>query len=170
MIFNLMKPVPVQDEPTMYSYNGTVLPKLPEWDKTAYPYACITYIPTGGQTSFKKGAVTFVATDKPVFAGALVENFDGTYNILFAKSPVARFRGIGCDENGDYGAKIVEWECEVLDTVTTTKDAIGDADYFVHGFSPKMEGEYVLWTNHDIYTSDTGERYLTASEPVPIYE
>lgn len=28
-------------EPTMYSYNGTVLPKLPEWDKTAYPYAVI---------------------------------------------------------------------------------------------------------------------------------
>lgn len=41
MIFNLMKPVPVQDEPTMYSYNGTILPPLPEWDKTAYPYAQI---------------------------------------------------------------------------------------------------------------------------------
>lgn len=51
MIFNLMKPVPVQDveldEPTatMYSYNGTVLPALPEWDKTAYPYAVIYYYP-----------------------------------------------------------------------------------------------------------------------------
>lgn len=43
MIFNLMKPVPVQDEPTLYSYNGTVLPPLPEWDKTAYPYAAIEY-------------------------------------------------------------------------------------------------------------------------------
>lgn len=48
MIFNLMKPVPVA-EPTMYlygheadktvSYNGVVLPELPVWDKTAYPYA-----------------------------------------------------------------------------------------------------------------------------------
>lgn len=26
-------------EATMYSYNGVVLPKLPEWDKTVYPYA-----------------------------------------------------------------------------------------------------------------------------------
>lgn len=40
MIFNLMKPVPVQTA-TMYSYNGTVLPALPDWDKTAYPYAVI---------------------------------------------------------------------------------------------------------------------------------
>ena len=28
-------------EPIIYYYNGTVLPKLPEWDKTAYPYAQI---------------------------------------------------------------------------------------------------------------------------------
>jgi hypothetical protein len=26
----------------MYSYNGIVLPALPEWDKTAYPYALIS--------------------------------------------------------------------------------------------------------------------------------
>ena len=26
-------------QPTAYSYNGVVLPKLPEWDKTVYPYA-----------------------------------------------------------------------------------------------------------------------------------
>jgi hypothetical protein len=28
-------------EPIAYSYNGTVLPPLPEWDKTAYPYAVL---------------------------------------------------------------------------------------------------------------------------------
>ena len=28
-------------KPTMYSYNGTVLPTLPEWDKETYPYAVI---------------------------------------------------------------------------------------------------------------------------------
>jgi hypothetical protein len=56
MIFNLMKPVPVQDEPTMYSYNGTVLPKLPEWDKTAYPYAVLD------------GNLDFYASSAPVTA------------------------------------------------------------------------------------------------------
>ena len=32
-----------QKEATMYSYNGVVLPKLPEWDKTKYPYAIIVH-------------------------------------------------------------------------------------------------------------------------------
>jgi hypothetical protein len=37
------KPLPIvaKKEPTAYSYNGVVLPKLPEWDKTEYPYAFI---------------------------------------------------------------------------------------------------------------------------------
>jgi hypothetical protein len=37
------KPLPLvaKKEPTAYSYNGVVLPKLPEWDKTEYPYAII---------------------------------------------------------------------------------------------------------------------------------
>jgi hypothetical protein len=30
-------------QPTAYSYNGVVLPKLPEWDKTVYPYVTITF-------------------------------------------------------------------------------------------------------------------------------
>lgn len=50
MIFNLMKPVPVQTA-TMYlygreadktvTYNGVELPELPDWDKETYPYAYI---------------------------------------------------------------------------------------------------------------------------------
>ena len=31
----------VGGSPTMYSYNGAVLPKLPTWDKESYPYAGI---------------------------------------------------------------------------------------------------------------------------------
>lgn len=30
-------------EPVAYLYNGVRLPKLPEWDKSKYPYACIKY-------------------------------------------------------------------------------------------------------------------------------
>ena len=42
MIFNLMKPVLTEEpEPIAYSYNGVVLPPLPEWDKETYPYAFI---------------------------------------------------------------------------------------------------------------------------------
>lgn len=34
-------------EPVAYLYNGVRLPKLPEWDKTAYPYAIIQYTDLG---------------------------------------------------------------------------------------------------------------------------
>jgi hypothetical protein len=36
------EPIPVTDI-VGYSYNGTVLPPLPEWDKTVYPYAVILH-------------------------------------------------------------------------------------------------------------------------------
>ena len=35
-------PIPIYNEPVNYLYNGVKLPKLPEWDKEAYPYAVIT--------------------------------------------------------------------------------------------------------------------------------
>lgn len=35
-------PLPIsQKEPVAYLYNGVRLPKLPEWDKTGYPYAYV---------------------------------------------------------------------------------------------------------------------------------
>jgi hypothetical protein len=34
-------------KPIGYSYNGTVLPELPEWDKSKYPYAVIAYLDVG---------------------------------------------------------------------------------------------------------------------------
>lgn len=45
-----LPPVPqIPGEPTAYNYNGTILPKLPEWDRGVYPYAIIWYI--DGQTT-----------------------------------------------------------------------------------------------------------------------
>lgn len=35
-------PIPIYNEPVNYLYNGVKLTKLPEWDKTVYPYAMIT--------------------------------------------------------------------------------------------------------------------------------
>jgi hypothetical protein len=37
-------PLPQGKEPVAYLYNGVRLPKLPEWDETAYPYAVICYM------------------------------------------------------------------------------------------------------------------------------
>lgn len=44
---------------THYSYNGVVLPKLPEWDKTVYPYAWIS--------SFNSSLSMLFLSTKPVY-------------------------------------------------------------------------------------------------------
>ena len=47
-------------EPVAYLYNGVRLPKLPEWDKTKYPYAFISYSPVGFWTFFASPVEVFV--------------------------------------------------------------------------------------------------------------
>lgn len=39
--------LPWKAEPVAWLYNGVRLPKLPEWDKTVYPYAVIAFIDAG---------------------------------------------------------------------------------------------------------------------------
>jgi hypothetical protein len=46
------EPIPV--ELVGYSYNGTVLPELPEWDKETYPYAWIRPYAFGRLLSIQK--------------------------------------------------------------------------------------------------------------------
>lgn len=43
------KPLPLaaKKTPTAYSYNGVVLPKLPEWDREKYPYAVVVWLALG---------------------------------------------------------------------------------------------------------------------------
>lgn len=48
----------------MYSYNGTMLPALPEWDKTTYPYAyIITDYPINGGHGIIVSSIPLVAID-----------------------------------------------------------------------------------------------------------
>lgn len=42
-----------------YLYNGVRLPKLPEWDKTVYPYAVVLYVNSTG----KSGGYWFAPID-----------------------------------------------------------------------------------------------------------
>ena len=47
-----------------YSYNGTILPALPEWDKETYPYASIAYIsPTSNYYINCTTAQTVISSD-----------------------------------------------------------------------------------------------------------
>ena len=63
-------------EPVAYLYNGVRLPKLPEWDKTAYPYAVI--LPDGGVAGGAETMYRLRIVDRPfvVDSGDLVYCID----------------------------------------------------------------------------------------------
>lgn len=56
------KPLALAKQPVAYLYNGVRLPKLPEWDRVAYPYAVIT----GWRTAYVISE-PFVVTDSAPF-------------------------------------------------------------------------------------------------------
>ena len=53
----------------MYSYNGVVLPKLPEWDKETYPYAFIYKI-LGSQYGFIVSDTRPYRQDDRIYCGS----------------------------------------------------------------------------------------------------
>lgn len=51
-------------QPTAYSYNGVVLPKLPEWDKTVYPYAWIRgYLSSRAYLLYFQSEISYVQNE-----------------------------------------------------------------------------------------------------------
>jgi hypothetical protein len=140
MIFNLMKPVPVQTA-TMYlygheadktvTYNGVELPELPEWDKVSYPYAVIVY------KTEPNYSVYFSKT--PFYWDMYVTNWhaDGTESIAY-----------------DYDTETETW---VYKTTYET--------YTQFTSSTKL-----LWSNRDIAKKSDGTLVLSASDPVTTYE
>lgn len=150
MIFNLMKPVPV-DEPTMYLYGheaeadetptayigdvgyvGEVLPKLPSWDKDTYPYA------------------------------AMCCNSEQKYFVYFSKTPFRKAIYVGNKPDDGNGTGSIAYYYDA-ETETWT-------------YSHTYETEVYLvvplkWSNHDIVEIGTdGSVYIKATEPIPLGE
>jgi hypothetical protein len=149
------EPTPPQGEPVAYLYNGVRLPKLPEWDKTAYPYAVIyTY---HGESEKQNPVYRLVLSDTP---------FSIVYRtIAFTGATYDALKWVG-----NYTAK---WKIATWDYWDV--DGYG-ADGSI--FAVDDETDAVVWANTDIcyandYSGDetiAGTVYLAASEPVPVYE
>ena len=125
---------------TMYSYNGTVLPALPEWDKETYPYAVIQSSDSTNYYLYVTGSYRqyndFTSTD---------EWYSFLFNvpILYAKFTL-----------GDEGWSAWKDFNETFPT-STGVEVGGIKDYFI-------------WTNTNLYYGDV--LAYEASEPVPVYE
>lgn len=142
-------------EPVAYLYNGVRLPKLPEWDKTAYPYAAIyTY---HGASEAQNPIYRLIVSDGPF---AIVHK---TFVLLGKEYDALEW-------DGNYIAK---WKIATWDYWDA--DGSGTGGSF---FGLEDATDAVVWTNTDIHYADdysTDETladtvYLAASEPVPVYE
>lgn len=124
-----------------FLYNGTKLPALPEWDKTAYPYAVI--IRTGSSGSTYKYQL--------ICAKLAVETNDNRYRITHpdfkdvSTTPTFVFLGSETIKTGDEG-----WGAL---TINSTNLILG----------------YVFWTNYDMKDND-GDLRVARTTPIPVTE
>lgn len=146
-------PIPVyagssdpEKTPTSYSYNGVVLPKLPEWDREKYPYAVIgsTY-----KTIWVSGVPAGTRYVFVVFKSTRYKSASG--GGFFFTVPAIEW---------------VYYNNEWVKCKEFTEDNSTESDDGTY-FSSIMYGPD--WADHDVYNSD-GTLYLAASEPTPVYE
>lgn len=142
------KPLPLSTGKTLvgYSYNGTVLPKLPEWDREAYPYAVMDN--NGSDTVFS----IHLCSTLPQAYKSLTHTFlktTGAY--LYATYST---KGVyGDDWWSDYNGSGAYTEANTDDGSSGLLCNI----------------KYAMFANFDVYDAD-GNLYLSASAPIPVYE
>ena len=137
----------VQREPVAYLYNGVRLPKLPEWDKMAYPYAFIREHESNIMGSHFRDAtlyvlpkVEYLEADNGNWCVSLKNGYRASYILVSLTGEATEY---------DYDGK--EWS--VFEDGTGFGAVITDFD----------------WANFDVLNED-GSTYLATSDPVPVYE
>ena len=137
------KPLPLtaKKEPVAYLYNGVRLPKLPEWDRVAYPYAVISvYTKEFSGSGIAVGDYDLCLCKRPLtYNGKDITQGANDYYLVYRYSP-------GNAESG--------W----------VYDGEYDLEEVIY-----LDGSDVTWANPDILHTD-GTVYLAASEPIPVYE
>ena len=131
------------ETPTAYigdvGYVGEVLPPLPNWDKTAYPYVAIGQSTSDGDYILYGNSVP-TAIQKNFITGAITWAFD-------------------LSDGGALG-----FHYDYTD---------GKWVLFQEGFESGrvlLENVTPVWTNHDIIDKRTDSVYLSATDPIPVYE
>lgn len=138
-------------EPIAYLYNGVRLPKLPEWDREAYPYAVIVHY----NYSLMLKHVYVLYLMKDINIRGTDETTSGLpFEHMFYQAGDIKYRVEIIN-----GKHVTEWG-EPTELEESKSVSVGN----------------IMWTNSDIVLAfDTehgsaGTVKLTASEPVPVYE
>ena len=142
MIFNRIKPILAeQPEPIAYSYNGTILPPLPEWDKEVYPYALIEFNDLSYGNDYYS---LYVGEELPRRVFDSVSNRERT---------AFNYKG-SCVYIPAYNR--LSWSESEIEADKDTEILLYNDDRFV-------------WANTDIYNLD-GSLFFATYKPTPIYE
>ena len=121
-------------------YVGAVLPKLPEWDRAAYPYAFIHYGFTNEKYTIHVLNEKCHYRDWPAGrCGVLVSNASTRCSYALT--------------DGEW-----VWEGEAIYTTAVTR-----------GNDGTTVGE-IVWSNYDIRNETEQTLYLAAIDPIPVYE
>lgn len=139
-------------EPMAYLYNGVRLPPLPERDKKKYPKAFVHIEPMNIVTQGAYIALVYFCSDTKT---VLKEGWISSSDYIHATSYVRwlLYDDMGTNFWEQYPQK--QWINEKI---------VDQSDF------AELEAlSLVKWSNYDIYHSD-GTLFLTASEPVPVYE
>ena len=131
---------------TGYSYNGTVLPALPDWDREMYPYAFLTYAESIETADLYVSTVPFV--------GYSYENPD-YYNGISVYAPTgAEYYHYVKDQSKQDWVMFPDF---ALDIIKDKALSFGE------------EKLPAVWSNHDIINTEDDSVYLAASDPIPVY-
>lgn len=136
-------PIPV--ELVGNSYNGYIMPELPNWDKETYPYAVILANAPYGLAVPEVGTAYLYLGNKPFYHG----NFLVPYSLEFYESGVYQEYRLDTDVSNEFVLQ-KSVEVEALEKFGTSLFR-------------------VVWCNLDIYNTSS-ELYLTGSDPAPVYE
>lgn len=131
-----------------YSYNGVILPKLPEYDTEAYPYAYI-------YRSVKWNRYYLVVQGTVAKLTAPFRDDTSPRRYLFSSATIGYF------VNGEDGAKEEAYWCDGNGNAYMGQIDLIDTD----GASVRE----IVWSNHDILDTDGSVYYSASSDPSPVY-
>ena len=144
--FKMTAPLPIA-----YSYNGVILPALPEWDREKYPYVMIS---NNGYTDYEDYTHCLLVAHKtlPTTKNNIIQGDkhgvpDSTDYVYSSYDPTHYPDGWHSSENG-YGA------------CSSSNGGGGLA---------MVKLAHVIWANYDVVNTD-GSIYLAKSDPKPVYE
>ena len=138
-----------QNQPIACVYNGIELPPLPKWDNEAYPYAAMS--------------VSFDSDGNPKSAYLALMPREGILMSTGDGKPLALHLSVGdtylSSSWYSYNAGAFVFS-EPKETMLTNEGQQGRI----------MNASAIKWTNYDISDSTSGELFLAASDPVPVYD